>query len=108
MIEEKLNKFSSEIQNMYAQLKNIALTVAPTAHETLWAGLPSYYVGEAFIRLIPFKDHINIEAAALTNFITQLRNYKFTPKNMLQIFVGQPIPIDVLSAVFADTFNKRG
>lgn len=27
-----------------------------------WAKLPSYYCGEKFIRIIPFKDHINIKS----------------------------------------------
>ena len=31
----------------------------------MWAKLPTYYVGESFVRLIPFKDHINIEAKAV-------------------------------------------
>lgn len=103
MIEEKLSKFSIEIQEMYFQLKSIVLTAAPTAQEKLWAGLPSYYVGEAFVRLIPFKDHINIEAAALSNVKTQLQGYQFTPKNMLQVFVGQTIPTEILTTAFHET-----
>ena len=27
-----------------------------------WAMIPSYYYGERFVRIIPFKDHINVEA----------------------------------------------
>ena len=30
--------------------------------EKLWAKLPGYYNGKNFIRLIPFKDYINIFA----------------------------------------------
>lgn len=105
MFEEKLSKFSAEIQEMHSQLQSIVFTAAPTAQAKLWAGLPSYYVGEKFVRLIPFKDHINIEASALTNFKTQLQDYKFTPKNMLQIFIGQAIPTDIMSAVFFETFS---
>lgn len=103
MTEEKIGKFPREIQEMFFKLKEIIYGAAPAVEEKLWAGLPSYYSGEAFVRLIPFKDHINIEASALTDFKTQLRGYKFTPKNMLQIFAGQTIPADILTAVFTQT-----
>lgn len=103
MFEEKLSSFPKEIQETFSQLKAIVLSIAPNAKEKLWAGLPSFYVGEAFVRLIPFKDHINVEAMALTGFTVQLQSYKITPKNMLQIFVGQPIPTDVLTAAFRQT-----
>lgn len=39
-------------------------SVSCELEEVLWAKLPSYYVGKSFVRLIPFKDHINIEAQA--------------------------------------------
>lgn len=45
--------------------------------ETLWAKLPSYYVGEAFVRLIP--------------------------KGMLQIYLNQDIPTKALKKIFAES-----
>lgn len=33
--------------------------------EKMWAKIPSYYYGEKFVRIIPFKDHINVEAEGL-------------------------------------------
>lgn len=100
MIIEKLNKYSAEIQDMFLTLKNLLLSVAPTAQEKLWAGLPSYYVGNAFVRLIPFKDHINIEASSLVEYKLELSEYKFSPKNMLQIYIGQTIPTEILQKAF--------
>lgn len=110
MIDEKINKkldeFSAEIKEMFAQTENIVFNVAPDAVAKMWAGLPSYYLGERFVRIIPFKDHINVEASALIDFKAQLADYKFTPKNMLQIFAGQTIPTDVLSNAFKETLAK--
>lgn len=103
MFKEKLKNLPAEIQDMFAQLQSIVLSVCPAAEQRLWAGLPSYYNGSAVVRLIPFKDHINIEAAALLDFKAALSDCKFTPKNMLQINIGQPIPTDVLAGVFAKT-----
>lgn len=48
---------------MYNALRELILdSVSSEPQETMWAKLPSYYVGESFVRFIPFKDHINIEA----------------------------------------------
>lgn len=54
---------------MYSVLKKLIMDCAPLEpQETMWAKLLGYYVGELFIRLIPFKDHINIEARAVTDY----------------------------------------
>ena len=102
-VEEKISAFSDEIRQMFGQVRDIVYSVAPKAEETVWAGLPSYYVGDKFVRVIPFKDHLNIEAVGLTNHKSGLKDCKFTPKNMLQIFAGQPIPTDILSAAFRES-----
>ena len=60
--------------------------------ETLWAKLPSYYAGESFVRLIPFKDHINIEASAAIKHKEELEGYKITPKGMVQVYLKQELP----------------
>ena len=69
----------------------------------MWAKLPSYYIGENFVRLIPFKDHINIEAQAVVQHKEEFAGYKITPKGMVQIFVNQDIPYEVLKQIFAET-----
>ena len=71
--------------------------------ETMWAKIPSYYVGKSFVRLIPFKVHINIEAKAVLQYTDSLEGYKVTPKGMLQIFLKQEIPEDELRKIFAET-----
>ena len=105
MFEEKLIKYSAEIRDLFSRLNDLVFVAVPTVEARLWAGLPSYYVGEKFVRLIPFKDHINIEAAALVNHKAQLSDYKFTPKNMLQINIGQAIPSEILTKVFCETLS---
>lgn len=103
-IREYIEKYPDEIITMYNILQNIIMdssSVKP--QEIMWAKMPSYYVGEAFIRLIPFKDHINIEAKAVAEYKDSLSGYKVTPKRMLQIFVKQDIPADVLKHIFAKT-----
>ena len=105
-VREYLDKYPSEIFDMYNTLRKLIFDSAPSKpQETLWAKIPSYYVGESFIRLIPFKDHINIEANAISEYKDVLSGYKVTPKGMLQIFLKQELPIDVLKQIFAKTLG---
>ena len=105
-IKEYLEKYPSEITEMYNTLRKLIFDSAPSKpQETLWAKIPSYYVGESFVRLIPFKDHINIEAKAILEHKEELSGYKVTPKGMLQVFLKQEIPVDILKKIFAETLG---
>jgi len=105
-VREYIDKYPSEIVDMYNNIRQIILdSVSSEPEETLWAKLPSYYVGETFVRLIPFKDHINIEANGISEYKDVLSGYKVTPKGMLQIFLKQELPIDVLKQIFAKTLE---
>ena len=50
-----------------------------------------------------FQNHINIEAKAIIKHQDELSNFKITPKGMLQIFVNQKVPSDILAKIFAET-----
>ena len=78
-----IDKYPSEIIGMYNNIRQIIFdSVSFEPEEVLWAKLPSYYVDEAFVRLIPFKDHINIEASSITMHQEELAGYKITPKGI--------------------------
>lgn len=105
-IKTYLEKYPQEIVDMFATLRQLIYdSVSVDVEETMWAKLPSYYNGEKVVRLIPFKDHINVEASAVIQHNDKLADYKITPKGMLQIYVKQNIPNDVLLQVFAETLN---
>ena len=99
-----MDKYPVDINEMFCELRQIVFeSISREPEETLWAKLPSYYVGERFVRLIPFKDHVNIEAQAVDFHKEELAGYKITPKGMLQIYLKQDIPYEVLKQVFAET-----
>ena len=105
-VRDYINKYPGEIIHMYTKLRQLIFdTVSPEPEETLWAKLPSYYIGESFVRLIPFKDHINIEAQGTLQHREELSGYKITPKGMLQIYLKQDIPYEVLKQIFAETLE---
>lgn len=105
-VKEYIEKYSSEIVDLFNRLRQLIWdSISSEPEEMLWAKLPSYYVGERFVRLIPFKDHINIEALAVIQHKEELSGYKVTPKGMLQIFVNQQIPTEALMRIFAETLE---
>ena len=101
-----LEKYPAEIAELYQKLRSLLYdSTSSEVQETLWARMPSYCAGEAFVRFIPFKDHINIEAKAVLLHREALSGYKLTPKGMLQIFLKDEIPADVLRQIFAETLG---
>lgn len=105
-IIELLEKYPPEVRNTYDKLRQMIYESAGVdVEEKLWARLPSYYVGEKFVRLIPFKDHINIEAAAISARKDELCDYKITPKGMMQIYIGENPPCALLKKLFSETLE---
>ena len=103
-IKEYLNKYPAEIADMFHKLRQMIFESTPCEpEETMWAKLPTYTVGESFVRLIPFKDHINVEARAVLQHKEELAGYKITPKGMVQLYVNQEMPVEVLKRIFAET-----
>lgn len=91
----------------FNELYDLIRQCAPDGfYEKLWAKIPSFYYKEQFIRLIPFKDHINVEAKAVLLFKDLLTGYTITPKGMLQIYHSEPIPYEAMEKIFAESFNS--
>lgn len=105
-IKDYIEKYPSEIIDVYNNLrKTVSDSVSCELEEKLWAKLPSYYVGDSFVRIIPFKNHINIEAKAVIRHKEELAGYKITPKGMVQIYSKQDILYEVLKQIFAETLE---
>lgn len=103
-IQVYIKKYCVDIQDYFIDLRKLIIQSVPCEiEEKLWAKLPSFYVGEKFIRIIPFKDHINIEAGAILEHKQQLEQFKITPKGMLQIYLNQEMPDNVLITIFNET-----
>ena len=103
-VQLHIEKYPAEIIDLFKTLRQLIYDSTDVdLVETIWARLPSYYIGESFIRLIPFKDHINIEAKAAIRHKEDLAGYKITPKGMVQIYAKQDVPSEVLKQIFAET-----
>lgn len=102
-----LSKLPQETVYLFTELRKLIYSnnSAPIEEKT-WAKLPTYYVGVSFVRLIPFKEHINIEAKAVIKYKDFFTDYRITPKGMLQIFTNQKIPYQILKKVFTETLSE--
>ncbi len=109
MIEDIYNyleRFEEQTKQRFCDLhKLIYESISGNIDEKLWAKLPSFYVNDNFVRLIPFKDHINIEAKAVVFHKDKLAGYKITPKGMLQIFHNQQVPSELLKTIFKESLR---
>jgi hypothetical protein len=103
-IQNYIENYPSKIQTLFIELRELIIQSVPNEiEEKLWAKLPSFYIGKNFVRIIPFKDHINIEADAIMKHTKQLEQFKITPKGMLQIYLNQEIPDETLVTIFSET-----
>ncbi len=105
-IEKAIYRYPEGIVNMFMILRGIVFSCLETKpEEKLCDKIPSYYIGNQFVRLIPSKHHIRIEAAALLQHKKELTGYKITTKGLLQIYPDQDIPKEVLRKIFSDTLG---
>lgn len=81
-------------------------SVSQKVEEKLWAKLTSYYVEKNFVRLIPFKDHINIAATEIIQYKKELKGFKIALKGMLKIYLNQNMPLDILEQIFKETLLR--
>lgn len=96
-----LEKFDDQTKQRFRILYRLIYdSTSQSINERLWAKLPSFYSNNNFVRLIPFKDHINIEAGAVIYYKEYLSGYKISPKGMLQIFHNQQVPSELLKEIF--------
>jgi hypothetical protein len=103
-ITSYLEKFDEHTKQRFCGIHSLIYgSTSKTINEKLWAKLPSFYAEGNFVRIIPFKNHINIEAKAVLSHKDELRDFKITPKGMLQIFHNQQIPNDLLKLLFKES-----
>ena len=61
--EVYMQKYPKSVVDLFLSLRQtIYDSVTGVLTEKMWARMASYFFGDKFVRLIPFQDHINIEA----------------------------------------------
>jgi len=95
---------------LFDSLRNLILTCTPySVEEKISDRFPCYYVGEKYIRLIPFPNNITMEASAIKYHKDELSEYKLTPQRKLQIGSQKrisPIIAKIIEETFTENRNK--
>lgn len=103
-IAQYLEKYPEEIVLLFLKIREVVFSIEDISiEEKMWAKLPSYYYGDKFLRIIPFKDHINIEAEGFVRHANDFEGCKFTSKGMLQIKTNYVVDFEKLKIVFSET-----
>ncbi|MBR0575167.1 hypothetical protein KCG48_02320 [Proteiniclasticum sp. BAD-10] len=105
-VKNRLGAYSPEIQEIFLAVRTLVLESSlEPLEELLWANLPTYRKGNRFVRIIPFRDHLNVEAARIRNYADDLTGYTLTPKGMLKIGLKEELPMTWLQRIFQETFE---
>ena len=105
-VMELLEKYPVEIRELFSTLEDIVMTnVSAKIEPKVWAKLPSFYVGDKFVRLIPFKDHLNVQAEAIPKNKALFKDYKLSKRGMLHLHPGEEIPVEALIKCFKETLE---
>lgn len=106
-ITQLFEKYPQEIAALCFAVRDVIYALPQLdIEEKLWARMPSYYCGSRFVRIIPFKNHVNIEASGFALYQKAFEGYSFTPKGMLQLFPTQCFDPLLLQLVFQDTLQE--
>ncbi|MCU0485763.1 MAG: hypothetical protein MUC85_06580 [Anaerolineales bacterium] len=101
-----LERFDEKTRKRFTMLCDLVHeSTSQAIQEKLWAKLPSFYVGERFVRIIPFSDHVNIEAKAINSYKETLGEFQITPKGMLQIKHEQIVPVEILKKIIRESLE---
>ena len=101
------NQEITDYFNKYDDIKTAKLeTIRTIIHENiqdiqekLWTKVPCFYKGKRMILIRVFDDHINFIADSVVQYKDELKDYKITPKGMLQIFDNQELPEETLKKI---------
>jgi len=103
-------------QKAYAiKLRQLVNQSVPKAQEMIFVSHPAYYIpleGETsyhrlpMIMMIFFKDHVNIFAEGNVWFKDELKDYKMTQKNTLQVYFDQTINEELFKRLFEKSLCK--
>lgn len=106
-VTQYLEKYPQEIADLCSAVREMICALPQLEiEEKLWAKMPSYYCGSRFIRIIPFKNHVNIEASGFALHKEAFEGCTFTPKGMLQLFPKQKMDLQLLRLAFLDTLKE--
>lgn len=105
-LNQYLVEYPLESQNRYHQVKDLINSIEPDITPYMWGGVPTFQRGNHYVRIIVFKDHLNINTSIGISVKELNPTYIITPKGMVQIFHHESLDIDWLKTLFQTVYYK--
>ena len=100
-LEEYINSFPKEIQELLEQIRKTIRQASPEADESISYGMPAYKTnGKPLVYFATFKNHIGFYATPTGHkeFKDELAKYK-QGKGSIQFPLDKPLPLDLIERI---------
>jgi uncharacterized protein YdhG (YjbR/CyaY superfamily) len=100
-VDEYIEAFPSEVQIILNKIRNIIISKAPEAIESISYGMPAYKTnGKPLVYFAGYKKHIGFYATSTghSEFANELSKYK-QGKGSVQFPINQSIPYDLIERI---------
>lgn len=104
-VQKYIDRFDVPIIELFMKIRDVIYGLSLDIEEELWANMPTYKHGSNFVRLIAFKDHINVNMSKGMLLANKQNIYQITPKGMMKIFLGEKFDDGLLKEMFINNFN---
>lgn len=97
-IDEYIQQFSPELQEVLQQLRAAIKAAAPEAEERISYQMPAYYYKGNLVYFAVCKKHMGFypTPSGIEAFKDELSGYKQS-KGAVQFPIGQPLPLELIS-----------
>jgi uncharacterized protein YdhG (YjbR/CyaY superfamily) len=99
-IDEYIDGFPEDIQQLLQQIRQTVREAAPGATETIKYAMPTYTLQGNLVHFAAFKNHIGFypTPTGIAAFEKEISQYKGA-KGSVQFPLGQPLPLDLIRKI---------
>ena len=99
-IDEYIESFPSEVQDVLRKLRQTIRTAAPEAEETISYRMPAFRLNGCLVYFAAFKNHIGFypTSSGIRAFKKELSQYSGS-KGTVRFPLGKPLPLTLISRI---------
>ena len=99
-IDEYIESFPSEVQDVLQKLRQTIRKAAPEAEETISYRIPAFRLNGYLVYFAAFKNHIGFypTSSGIRAFKKELSQYSVS-KGTVRFPVGKPLPLTLISKI---------
>ena len=99
-IDEYINQFPVDVQDILNELRRVINENAPGAKEKISYQMPTFYLNGNLVHFAAYKSHIGFYPApsGIEAFKDELTGYKWA-KGSVQFPIDKPIPYDLVKRI---------